>query len=72
MNLYLDLENLTGNAIGTDQLILDRPRDEAGKPIGGPIIANPNAPVDQQRYKVKTINDAQGTLLPSIGVMIEW
>ncbi len=72
MNLYLDLENLTGNAIGTDQLILDRPRDEAGKPIGGPVIANPNAPVDQQRYKVKTINDAQGTLLPSIGVMIEW
>jgi len=72
MNLYLDLENLTGNAIGTDQLILDRPRDENGKPIGGPIIANPNAPVEQQRYKVKTINDAQGTLLPSIGVMIEW
>lgn len=72
MNLYLDLENLTGNAIGTDQLILDRPRDEAGKPIGGPIIANPNAPVNQQRYKVKTINNAQGTLLPSIGVMIEW
>ena len=72
MNLYLDLENLTGNAIGSDRLVLDRPLDESGKPIGGPIVANPDAPVEQQRYKVKTINDAQGTLLPSIGVMIEW
>jgi len=72
LNLYLDLENLTANAIGTDQLILDRPLDENGKPIGGPVIANPNAPKELQRYKVKTINDAQGTLLPSIGVMIEW
>ncbi|MEY4134222.1 MAG: hypothetical protein RL386_572 [Bacteroidota bacterium] len=72
LNLYLDLENVTANAVGNDQLILDRPLDENGKPIGGPVIANPNDPPGLQRYKVKTINDAQGTLLPSIGVMIEW
>lgn len=72
LNLYLDLENLTGNAIGRNQLILDRTLDANGTPIGGPVIVNPDAPVSEQRYKVKTINDAQGRLLPSIGVMVEW
>ncbi|NUQ24800.1 MAG: TonB-dependent receptor [Saprospiraceae bacterium] len=72
LNLYLDIENITGNAIGNDQLILDRPLDENGQPIGGAIIENPEAPIDQQRYRIKTINDAQGTVLPSIGIMVEW
>ncbi|MEY4108110.1 MAG: hypothetical protein RL181_2452 [Bacteroidota bacterium] len=72
LNLYLDLENLTGNAIGNQQLILDRTLDDNGTPIGPPVIANPNAPLNEQRYKVKSINDAQGRLLPSIGIMVEW
>lgn len=72
LNLYLDIENLTGNAVGNNQLILDRPLDENGQPIGGAIIENPEAPREQQRYRVKTINDAQGTVIPSIGLMVEW
>ena len=72
LNLYLDLENLTGNAIGNQQLILDRALDDNGTPIGPAVIANPNAPLNEQRYKVKSINDAQGRLLPSIGIMLEW
>jgi hypothetical protein len=71
LNLYLDIENLTGSAIVTDQLILDRPLDADGKPVGGPVVVNPDAPVDQQRYRLKTINNGVGTPLPSIGIMIE-
>jgi hypothetical protein len=51
-------------------LILDRPLDENNKPIGGPIITNPDAPVDEQRYKLKTINDNEGTVLPTLGIVI--
>lgn len=72
LNVFLDIENLTGYAVGNDQLILDRPLDENGRPIGGGIIVNPDAPREQQRYRLKTINDATGTTIPSIGLMIEY
>jgi hypothetical protein len=71
-NLYLDIENITGNAVGTDQLILDRPLDESGKPIGGGVVINPDAPLSEQRYKLKTVSDATGTVLPSIGIMVDF
>lgn len=72
LNVYLDIENLTGNAVGNEQLLLDRPLDENKRPIGPGVIVNPDAPLEQQRYKLKTINDAQGTVLPSIGLMIDF
>lgn len=71
-NLFLDIENLTSNQVSDPQLILDRPVDTDNKPIGPGIIINPDAPVELQRYALKEINDANGNLLPSIGVIIEW
>ena len=71
LNIYLDIENITANAVQIPNLILDRPRDESGMPIGDGIIENPDAPASEQRYKLKTIDDAQGTAIPSVGVMIE-
>jgi hypothetical protein len=71
LNVYLDVENITGNAVMLPAVILDRPRDENGTPIGGGIIENPDAPASEQRYKLKTIEDAQGTAIPSIGLMVE-
>jgi hypothetical protein len=71
LNVYLDIENITGNAVMLPALILNRPLDADNKPIGSGIIENPDAPADQQRYKLKTIDDAQGTAIPSVGVMIE-
>ena len=70
LNLYLDIQNALMAAVGREVLLLDRPLDENMTPIGGPIIVNPDAPVDQQRYKLKSINDATGTLLPTLGVVI--
>jgi len=72
LNLYLDIENLTGNAIASEQLILDRPLDENKRPIGPGVVANPDAPFNEQRYLLKSISDAQGTLLPSIGIMVDF
>jgi hypothetical protein len=70
LNLFLDIQNVTANAVGRDVLVLDRPLDENLKPIGGPEIVNPSAPLEQQRYKLKTINDATGTVLPTLGIII--
>lgn len=72
LNLYVDVENITGNAVGLPVLILDRPVDDAGRPIGPGIIVNPEAPASQQRYLLKEIDSALGTPIPSIGIMIEW
>ena len=72
LNVYLDIENVTANAVGLPQLILDRPLDENNRPVGGPVVINPNDPPEQQRYALKEINDATGTRIPSIGVMVEW
>ena len=72
LNVFLDIENITGSSVGNEQLILDRPLDEDGRPVGNGSIVNPEAPIDQQRYLLKTINDATGTPLPSIGLMIEY
>lgn len=72
LNLYFDVENVTGNAVGNPQLILDRPLDDAGKPTGGGVVTNPGAPQAEQRFSLKTINDATGTPIPSLGVMVEW
>ncbi|MEQ8702635.1 MAG: TonB-dependent receptor [Phaeodactylibacter sp.] len=71
LNLFLDIENVTGNGVGNDQLILDRPLDENGQPIGGGVIVNPDAPLNEQQFRLKTINDAAGTVVPSIGLQIE-
>lgn len=70
INLYLDIQNITSSSVPGTQLILDRPLDDNGRPIGGGVIDNPGAPVDQQRYKLKSIDNATGQLLPIIGLVI--
>lgn len=72
LNLYLDIQNITGNAVNDPQLVLDRPLDANNVPIGNGIIVNPDAPAAQQRYKLKSLNSATGTPLPTIGIMIEY
>jgi hypothetical protein len=72
LNLFLDIENITGAAVSQTDLVLDRPLDENNTPIGGGIIANPDAPLEEQRYLVKTLDSGQGNALPSIGLMVEF
>lgn len=70
LNLYLDLQNLLGQAVSNEQLVLDRPLDTNNTPIGPGIIVNPDAPIEQQRYKLKSLELADGNLLPTIGLVI--
>ena len=71
LNIYLDIENVNGNAIGFPDLILDRPLDDNNMPIGNGVIVNPDAPIGEQRYLLKEIGTAAGNALPSIGLQIE-
>lgn len=70
LNLFLDLQNVTAAAVASNVLILDRPLDENNKPVGGPIIVNPNADPNEQRYLIKTINDNGGNVLPTLGIVV--
>lgn len=71
LNIYFDLENVWGNAVGPPTLLLDRPLDENGLPIGSGVIENPDAPAEEQRFRVKQLDVSQGVPIPSLGLMIE-
>lgn len=72
LETYLDVQNVLANSIPRETLILDRPLDEDGMPVGNGVIVNPNDPVDQQRYALKSIEDNVGTVLPTIGIVISY
>ncbi len=71
LNLYLDVQNITGNAVSQETLILDRPLDENNMPIGEGIITNPNDPIFLQRYKLKNLDTGTGTPLPTLGIVVQ-
>ncbi|MEL6635324.1 MAG: TonB-dependent receptor [Bacteroidota bacterium] len=71
LNVYLDLQNLNANAVSQPTLLLDRPLDENNRPVGSGVIINPDAPVDQQRYLIKELDTGAGSVLPTIGVVVE-
>lgn len=63
LNLYLDIENIT-NAVVELEPFIDVVRDESGNPE-----VNPD---DPSRYLLTTIPNTSGTLLPSVGVVVEF
>ena len=71
LEFYLDLKNIFAQGVDVNVLVLDLPLDPDGKPIGNGEIINPNAPLNEQRYKTKILSDEGGTLLPTIGVVVE-
>ena len=71
LNLYLDIENITGNAVGQPLMVLDKELDENGLPIGDPVIINPEADPLEWRYKTKLLDVSSGSPIPSIGIQLE-
>ncbi len=71
LNLYLDLQNLNGNFVSQPTLLLDRPLDENNSPIGPAVIINPDAPLNEQRYLLKELDTGSGSVLPTIGIVVE-
>lgn len=61
VGFYLDLQNITGSKLKQQDVIMSTG-----------IIENPSAPIEEQRYKMKKLKQESGTLLPSIGVTVEF
>lgn len=64
---YLDIQNLYNYQAEQQDIVLLE-RDQSGNPI----IINPEDPAEQQKYKLKTIDSETGTVLPTIGVIVEF
>lgn len=66
VTFYLDIQNLYNfKADQPDNLI--RVTDE----MGNPVIMNPEDPIEMQRYKLKSIKNDAGTVLPTLGLILE-
>ena len=66
MRFYLNIENAYNfNA--------DQPADllKVLDSNGQSVIVNPTAPPSLQRYQLKTLKSYAGTVLPTIGIIIE-
>lgn len=63
LDLYLDIQNLLGQAVEGAPLV-DVQRDAMGNPV-----VDPN---DPSRYLLTELPNAQGTLLPTIGAIVEF
>jgi len=67
LQMYLDVQNAYNYKVD-GQNIVTRVLDDNGNPI----IVNPTAPLEEQKYELKEIANKQGTLLPSFGFVIEF
>lgn len=61
VGLYLDLQNITGNKLKQPDVIMSTD-----------IIENPDAPKAEQRYQMKYLKQESGTILPTLGVTVEF
>jgi outer membrane receptor for ferrienterochelin and colicin len=67
INVYLDIQNVY-NYQSTGSTFLVQELDAEGNPI----IENPGDPAELQRYRMKELESVAGTVLPTIGVIIEF
>jgi hypothetical protein len=65
--VYFDVQNLL-NFQTASAPVYNRALDE----VGVPIIINPSAPANEQQYQLEKLETTSGTLLPTIGIMVEF
>ena len=61
LGFYIDLQNVTVSKLRQPDVLMST----------GEIL-NPEDPVSEQRYKMKVLRQESGTLLPSIGITVEF
>ncbi len=66
INLYLDVTNVY-NAKDVSPANLDVVRDANSNPV----IVNPNAPSDQQKYQLQYLKNSGSNILPTVGLVLE-
>lgn len=67
INLYADIQNVYNYQSTSNTFLIQ----EMG-PEDKPIIENPDAPLEQQRYRMKELESTAGTVLPTLGIIIEF
>jgi len=65
--VYFDVQNLL-NFQTASAPVYNRELDA----VGTPIIINPTAPSNEQKYQLEKLETTSGTLLPTIGIMVEF
>ena len=66
LTTYLDIQNLLNYQ--ADQPDIIKPKEQRGEYI----IQNPEAPQTQQKYGLKRIENDSGTVLPTIGIILDF
>ena len=61
LGLYLDIQNITGSKLKQQDVIMSTG-----------VIENPSAPATAQRYVMKYLKQESGTILPTLGVTLEF
>ncbi len=61
LGIYIDLQNVTASRLERPDVLMSTG-----------VIANPAAPADEQRYLMKYIGQSSGTLIPTLGVTVEF
>ncbi len=66
LNLYVDIQNIYNFQSEVP------PAYTNTDPYGNPVVLNPEAPYEQQTYQLRQISNESGTILPSIGIIVEF
>lgn len=61
LGIYIDLQNVTFSKLRQPDVLMSTG-----------VIENPSAPLSEQRYKMKYIAQESGTLVPTLGVTVEF
>lgn len=61
LGIYLDLQNVTKSVLRQQDVLMSTG-----------VIENPEAPASEQRYVMKRLKQESGTLLPTIGLTVEF
>ena len=67
LNIYLDIQNLYGFKAEERPLLI--PKEDVQQ---NQIVANPSASYDQQYYDMEDVQNSSGTILPTIGIIIDF
>ena len=61
LGLYIDLQNVTGSKLRQPDVLMSTG-----------VVENPEAPAAEQRYRMKYIRQESGTLIPTLGITVEF
>lgn len=61
LGMYIDLQNITKSVLKQPDVLMSTG-----------VIENPEAPANQQRYRMKYIKQESGTLVPGIGLTVQF